>query len=62
MSPDFKSFLMGLLNKNPKERLTWPELLHHPFIVETREEVVARKQRLISYNVWAGIENEDLVP
>ena len=27
MSPEFKSFLQGLLNKAPNERLTWPELL-----------------------------------
>ncbi len=35
MSPDFKSFLKGLLNKIPSERLSWPELLEHPFILET---------------------------
>jgi len=27
MSPEFKSFLQGLLNKTPSERLSWPELL-----------------------------------
>lgn len=32
MSPSFKSFLQGLLQKNPKLRLGWPDLLHHPFI------------------------------
>ncbi|XP_077641112.1 serine/threonine-protein kinase 36 [Lonchura striata] len=32
MSPVFKSFLQGLLMKNPHERLSWPELLSHPFI------------------------------
>lgn len=32
MSPDFKSFLQGLLQKNPKQRLGWPHLLQHPFI------------------------------
>lgn len=35
MSPEFKSFLQGLLNKAPNERLTWPELLQHPFVMET---------------------------
>lgn len=35
MSPDFKDFLQGLLNKNPTERTGWPELLNHPFITET---------------------------
>lgn len=32
MSHDFKSFLQGLLQKNPKERLGWPDLLYHPFV------------------------------
>lgn len=32
MSPDFKTFLQGLLQKNPKQRLGWPDLLYHPFI------------------------------
>lgn len=34
MSPNFKDFLQGVLTKNPKQRLAWPELLHHPFIAE----------------------------
>ncbi|XP_064290857.1 serine/threonine-protein kinase 36 isoform X2 [Passer domesticus] len=32
MSEVFKSFLQGLLMKDPHERLSWPELLCHPFI------------------------------
>nr|KAG5700609.1 hypothetical protein BaRGS_015405 [Batillaria attramentaria] len=32
MSPVFKDFLQGLLNKNPRQRLSWPDLLHHPFV------------------------------
>lgn len=32
MSPVFKSFLQGLLMKDPRQRLSWPELLSHPFI------------------------------
>ncbi|XP_060629352.2 serine/threonine-protein kinase 36 isoform X1 [Anolis sagrei] len=32
MSLHFKSFLQGLLMKDPRERLSWPELLYHPFI------------------------------
>ncbi|XP_008934660.1 PREDICTED: serine/threonine-protein kinase 36, partial [Merops nubicus] len=32
ISPVFKSFLQGLLTKDPRERLSWPELLSHPFI------------------------------
>ena len=34
MSPVFKDFLQGVLTKNPKQRLAWPELLHHPFVGE----------------------------
>ncbi|NWT06473.1 STK36 kinase, partial [Mionectes macconnelli] len=32
MSPVFKNFLQGLLMKDPHQRLSWPELLSHPFI------------------------------
>ncbi|NWU95038.1 STK36 kinase, partial [Upupa epops] len=32
MSTVFKSFLQGLLMKDPQQRLSWPELLSHPFI------------------------------
>ncbi|KIY94964.1 fused [Monoraphidium neglectum] len=38
ISPEFKSFLKGLLNKRPGDRLGWPELLEHPFVRETDEE------------------------
>uniref|UniRef100_H3ACZ5 non-specific serine/threonine protein kinase n=1 Tax=Latimeria chalumnae TaxID=7897 RepID=H3ACZ5_LATCH len=34
MSPDFKSLLQGLLTKNPKQRLSWPTLLRHPFVAD----------------------------
>ena len=29
---DFRSFLKGLLNKDPQARMGWPDLLNHPFI------------------------------
>ncbi|KAM4608180.1 serine/threonine-protein kinase 36 [Discoglossus pictus] len=32
VSPELKSFLQGLLTKDPGLRLSWPELLRHPFI------------------------------
>ncbi|GLH15192.1 Serine/threonine-protein kinase fused [Gryllus bimaculatus] len=32
VSPECTSFIQGLLEKNPNERLTWPDLLHHPFV------------------------------
>nr|XP_010938300.1 serine/threonine-protein kinase TIO [Elaeis guineensis] len=43
MSPNFKSFLKGLLNKVPQNRLTWPALLEHPFVKENMDELDARK-------------------
>ncbi|XP_056235896.1 serine/threonine-protein kinase ULK4 isoform X1 [Seriola aureovittata] len=30
-SDDFQNLLKALLNKNPEERMDWPELLDHPF-------------------------------
>ncbi|GLT75347.1 hypothetical protein SLA2020_470780 [Shorea laevis] len=45
MSPSFKSFLKGLLNKDPQNRLTWPALLEHPFVKETSNELEAREIR-----------------
>ncbi|XP_054009358.1 serine/threonine-protein kinase fused-like [Hylaeus anthracinus] len=32
MSQNCKSFLQGLLQKNPSQRLTWPALIEHPFL------------------------------
>ncbi|XP_016849578.2 serine/threonine-protein kinase 36 [Anolis carolinensis] len=49
MSLHFKSFLQGLLMKNPHERLSWPELLYHPFI--------AGKVTVIDDTVDQGIVN-----
>jgi len=57
MSAEFKSFLQGLLNKSPNERLTWPELLHHPFVAETDNEKRDRKIRTEFYNNWAANEH-----
>ncbi|XP_033099504.1 serine/threonine-protein kinase 36-like [Anneissia japonica] len=34
MSLEFKDFLQGLLTKKPSKRLSWPHLLHHPFVSE----------------------------
>ncbi|GJX32167.1 serine/threonine-protein kinase TIO [Tanacetum coccineum] len=45
MSSNFRSFLRGLLNKDPHSRLTWPKLLDHPFVAETFEDVEARELR-----------------
>ncbi|CAD7937135.1 unnamed protein product [Amoebophrya sp. A120] len=32
MGAHFKDFLQGLLRKDPQQRLSWPGLLHHPFV------------------------------
>ncbi|KAK1265829.1 Serine/threonine-protein kinase TIO [Acorus gramineus] len=45
MTENFKSFLQGLLNKVPQNRLTWPALLEHPFVKESIEELEAREMR-----------------
>ncbi|XP_049598274.1 serine/threonine-protein kinase 36 isoform X2 [Syngnathus scovelli] len=34
MSSTCMSFLKGLLTKDPQKRLSWPELLHHPFVAD----------------------------
>jgi fused-like protein len=57
MSPEFKSFLQGLLNKTPSERLSWPELLQHPFVSETDQEKKDRKIRHEFYTNWAANEH-----
>ncbi|KAM4726666.1 serine/threonine-protein kinase 36 [Anableps anableps] len=34
MSDSCMSFLKGLLTKDPQKRLSWPNLLHHPFVAD----------------------------
>lgn len=55
MSREFKSFLQGLLQKNPAKRLTWPHLLHHPFVKETAADREATAARL-GWNRAGGLE------
>lgn len=45
ISPNFKTFLKGLLNKVSQNRLTWPALLEHPFVQESLAEIEAREAR-----------------
>lgn len=46
ISKEFKSFLTGLLQKNPAKRLTWPHLLDHPFVKETEaDRELSRNER-----------------
>ncbi|KAM9728799.1 serine/threonine-protein kinase 36 [Menidia menidia] len=35
MSNTCMSFLKGLLTKDPQKRLSWPDLLHHPFVAHS---------------------------
>ncbi|XP_022038529.1 serine/threonine-protein kinase TIO isoform X3 [Helianthus annuus] len=65
MSANFRSFLTGLLNKDPHSRLTWPELLHHPFVAEPLEDVEARDKlennsRTVMGAKYIGQDNEAL--
>eukprot|EP00898_Chlorokybus_atmophyticus_P002887 jgi/Chlat1/359/Chrsp10S00049 len=46
MSTHFKSFLKGLLNKTPSQRLGWPQLLTHPFVIESDAEIKQRETML----------------
>ena len=63
MGTEFKSFLKGLLNKTPSERLGWPDLLHHAFIKENEQERADRKKRQERYNDWVvellGVSEDD---
>ncbi|EQC27007.1 ULK/FUSED protein kinase [Saprolegnia diclina VS20] len=43
MSDDFRDFLTGLLQKDPAKRLSWPEILAHPFACETIQQTTARQ-------------------
>ena len=45
-SPDFRSFLKGLLQKEPSARLAWPALLDHPFVRESAGDRLAREAAL----------------
>ncbi|XP_062119818.1 serine/threonine-protein kinase TIO-like [Humulus lupulus] len=47
ISAEFKSFLKGLLNKVPQNRLTWPTLLEHPFIKDSSDEPESRPPKEI---------------
>ncbi len=47
------SCLQGLLNKRPADRLAWPDLLEHPFVRETPEELRTREAALADAHVIA---------
>ena len=55
MSPSFKSFLQGLLNKKPQQRLNWPSVLDHPFVRKDKDDA---GEGLSSRNSDINVENE----
>lgn len=61
MSPLFKDFLKGLLNKDPNRRLNWPKLLEHPFLQETSDETKRREARSANYKSWIGLNFEQIL-
>ena len=54
ISREFKSFLQGLLQKNPSRRLTWPHLLDHPFVKETEADRDHSRQEKTHYASCGG--------
>ena len=54
ISPAFKSFLKGLLNKKPAERLTWPALLDHPFVREDPPPTTQVENPTVAATVGSG--------
>ncbi len=54
ISANFKSFLQGLLQKNPAKRLTWPHLLNHPFVKETEEDRMKARTEKSHYQNAGG--------
>ena len=47
------SCLQGLLNKRPADRLAWPDLLEHPFVRESPEDLRTREAALADAHVVA---------
>ena len=55
ISPDLRSFLQGLLRKDPRQRLSWPELLRHPFVRETEEDRRRHQREDAHYTLGGGV-------
>lgn len=47
----FQSFLKGLLTKDPQKRLSWPDILHHPFVADRVSGNVANHKFKITTSV-----------
>lgn len=59
MDPVFKDFLVDLLQKDPKKRLSWPHLLYHPFVCGGMWHVHVRLH--VDETVLAGLDIEQLM-
>lgn len=52
MSSEFKSFLKGLLIKEPSKRMSWPEILEHPFLRANHSDLEEESRVRAKYNRW----------
>lgn len=52
MSSEFKSFLQGLLIKEPSKRMSWREIVDHPFLNATNADLEEEKKIRKKYNNW----------
>lgn len=55
ISPELRSFLQGLLRKDPRQRLSWPDLLEHPFVRETEEDRLRHRREDAHYSLGGGV-------
>ncbi|KAH8071285.1 hypothetical protein JL720_11495 [Aureococcus anophagefferens] len=54
VSEQFESFLSGLLQKDPRKRLAWPQLLEHPLVQDTAEDEARAARDLAFYGDCGG--------
>ena len=54
VSERFESFLSGLLRKDPRRRLAWPELLEHPLVQDTDEDRQKQEEETRFYEGCGG--------
>lgn len=52
MSKEFKSFLRGLLIKEPEKRMKWSDILEHPFLKKSNSYLEEEEIMLKRYNGW----------
>lgn len=55
ISLELRSFLQGLLRKDPRQRLSWPDLLRHPFVRETEEDRLRHRREDAHYTLGGGV-------